>query len=1389
MLATQFYPIGARQVFPCFDDPSFKATFNISIKHFAHYMALSNMPVRNTNRASLTMEWTHFQRTPVMSTYLLVIMLSDFPRTSVKEINFRYHRSQPELGTEFAQRVIQNISLHFKSEWLRFQKLPKVDHVVLPNFLRNGVEYWGLIFYRESDILYIEELYSVGRKVDIARLIAQKIAYQWYEFRIWDLFIVQIQQESLRLESIMKPVSSEVNTPSDINLVFSFEYYLKGPALLRMLRYTVNNEVFGRAVEKFLDSYTATANHFWDVLEKTIAFSTFNMYTRMDSWIYSSKHPPVLKMTKNNSKSVMISVEDNYLLHETKPWIPVTQVTLQHDFEIKKDPDVIWLNPSNDPTKSYTTYIIDNNFHWIILNVEQAGYYRVNYETDNWLNISNYLNDINNYTNIHVLNRAQLIDDAFYFLKRGQLKLSAFHKLVEYLQYETDYVAWFPMFKGLESISTYFLFSESNDFLGTIKYVLIRLLRKIGFQENIVDDDLTKSMRQEAARWACTFNIMHCIRNAYSMLKYHLEHLDSHNLIQTIKINKRCDKHLDCEDGTDEEDCTCRDYLLNFHPTAICGGHLDCDDETDEKYCECAKSEIRCRNGECISKSAFCDGKVDCSNGADEPVICSCAEYLKLTTPERLCDGVRHCLDKTDESPEECQCTNASFKCNRESKNFTCISQDFVCDGDNDCPNGEDETDCTRIQQLTDRSAAGKVMQRSYGVWHTLCYPSEVTSQEEAVNVCKNSGYMNGIIDYKPDHYEITLEQQDEESNKILFNGTCLIFLRLLFTSREIYLHAQRPYIELYTIAAYKRNSTYANEPAIVTYNIIDHMYAISFKRDLIKGHYTLKLTFSTFLENNEENFFEMRYKSLIRDNEWMLATQCYPIGARHVFPCFDNPSFKATFNISIKHSDHYMVLSNMPVRNTSRVSNTMEWTHFHQTPVMSTYLVAIMLTQFPRTSVKEIKFIHRTLQSALDTEFAQKVIQNISLYFESEWLCFQKLPKVDHVVIPNFLRNGVEYWGLIYYRESAIICNEEFESVGRKVDVARLIAQKIAYQWYGNLISPLWWSDAWLYEGLTTILAADAINKIYPKFHIWDLFVVQIQQESLRLDSVMKPVASEVKTSSDLNSVFSFEYYLKGPALLRMLRYAVQTEVFDSAVKSFLDKYTASPIHFWNVLQETMNSSTVSYRRFDVEDMMDSWIYSSKRPVLKMTKNDSKSVVISVEDNYLRHETKPWIPVTRVTLKHDFEMYRDPDVIWLKPTNDRTKSYTNYIIDSNFHWIILNVEQAGYYRVNYETDNWRNIANYLNDINNYTNIHVLNRAQLIDDAFYFLNIGQLQLSVFLNLAEYLQYETDYVAWFPMFKGLEYISPYSMFPESNDFLVHITLYNNINIYRNKNVFI
>jgi len=74
--------------------------------------------------------------------------------------------------------------------------------------------------------------------------------------------------------------------------------------------------------------------------------------------------------------------------------------------------------------------------------------------------ISEYLNT--NYRNIHVFNRAQIIDDAIYFLMKNQLSLSEFLKLVKYLEKETNYIAWYPMIKALEYMSFFFPFNESK---------------------------------------------------------------------------------------------------------------------------------------------------------------------------------------------------------------------------------------------------------------------------------------------------------------------------------------------------------------------------------------------------------------------------------------------------------------------------------------------------------------------------------------------------------------------------------------------------------------------------------------------------------------------------------------------------------------------------------------------------------------------------------------------------------------------------------------------------------------------------------------------------------------------------------------------------------------
>ncbi|KAL6446047.1 hypothetical protein ACFW04_001007 [Cataglyphis niger] len=165
-----------------------------------------------------------------------------------------------------------------------------------------------------------------------------------------------------------------------------------------------------------------------------------------------------------------------------------------------------------------------------------TGYYRVNYEANNWLKIAKYLNK-ENFTNIHVLNRAQIIDDAYHFTMNGQLNSSIFFELIKYLSQEKDYVAWYPMFKALEDISTILQFPDKkiDELKINLMNNLFELLLKIKYDESPQDNDLTKCLRYEAAKWLCLLGDTECWMIANSKLINHLANSTEIKLFQEWK--------------------------------------------------------------------------------------------------------------------------------------------------------------------------------------------------------------------------------------------------------------------------------------------------------------------------------------------------------------------------------------------------------------------------------------------------------------------------------------------------------------------------------------------------------------------------------------------------------------------------------------------------------------------------------------------------------------------------------------------------------------------------------------------------------------------------------------------------------------------------------------
>ncbi|EGI60260.1 Aminopeptidase Q [Acromyrmex echinatior] len=627
-----------------------------------------------------------------------------------------------------------------------------------------------------------------------------------------------------------------------------------------------------------------------------------------------------------------------------------------------------------------------------------------------------------------------------------------------------------------------------------------------------------------------------------------------------------------------------------------------------------------------------------------------------------------------------------------------------------------------------------------------------------------------------PIHYTIHLQLHDINHNTSVF-GKCIIQIKIISRTQNISLHADELRIQGLSFRGLKtlyKNYELKFFPVVMTYYSQNNVWAFIFEKELLPGFYNLNLTFE-YLEIDSKGLFRTSFINDEGDSTRLVALDFLPIGARRIFPCFDEPRFQTTFDIFIAYNYvNYTILSNTPTIE-SYVLNTIETMRFNVTSRIPTYHVsAILLSHF--ITVKSLYFKNLNLNiryrqqlNPYDIFFARSIVDDITLYFISQEH-LKNTTNITHVLIPGFRHDAVSNLGLIYYRETAVIFREEEDPLMRKPEIARLIGRSIAYQCFKNHISPSWWSYMWLIEGITTLFALDAIDENFPNFRIKDLFVVQTLQESLRFDDnfVMKPLITKIQLPSEIESIFSISYYMKAPSILRMLQLMFSNDIFQKGIKTYLsidpslDDMTTIDA-FWFAVQHAYDSSGIRREGLSIKQLMNAWTKQQHYPVVKVTQNNSR-VTILIEN--MNTNEKNWaIPYTMTTNANE----RSPDFSVLTLPFDMHFPVVGeelFLNHNGSNWIIINVQQIGYFRVNYDKITLRQISEYLmsDDVNK---IHILNRAQIIDDAFYFFMKKETDLNVFLALTKYLQQETDFIAWYPMFKGLEYMSTFFHYQSSS----------------------
>nr|XP_012224180.1 PREDICTED: thyrotropin-releasing hormone-degrading ectoenzyme-like [Linepithema humile] len=551
-----FKVIKATELFPSWDNAIFKSTFNISIWHHKNYTFLSNMPTKKQVEDMDNMLWTYFDISPLMSAEHLTIVIITFTNffAPIRNVKIWYRKEMID-QLQFAENVVYEVMQYLAQNNIR--EISKIDYIVAKYFIYNDIKTREFILLREEDIIYNNTLHPV-RKMEVANFIAREtISYWFHDVLLWskegfitflaanilnqsklyngmDLFVVQTQQEFLRLDTL--PIDSlSFHTPNIFtdHSPRSSLHYIKSSIIWHMLYTLVSDYVFWYGINSCMYiqynqtnvtniSNLSTIEPFWNVVAPGILNSIRNFTIQDVIWL-TEGHYSVLTVTRDySSNSVLISyiISNSTLLSDIKQYrMYVTYTTKSAmNFKVLNTKTDIWLSSL---VSHHYIYKIDNN-DWIILNLQQAGYYRVNYDSDNWQKLADYL--YKNYTDIHVLNRAQIIDDAFYFLTQGQLKFYLFWNITKFLFEDADYVAWYPMIKAVEYMMCMWPVQNTTAIKKEVTDRFDRLLLNIGYMDKLhFENDFTKFLREEAVKWACLFDAPKCRETATFQLEKHLK--------------------------------------------------------------------------------------------------------------------------------------------------------------------------------------------------------------------------------------------------------------------------------------------------------------------------------------------------------------------------------------------------------------------------------------------------------------------------------------------------------------------------------------------------------------------------------------------------------------------------------------------------------------------------------------------------------------------------------------------------------------------------------------------------------------------------------------------------------------------------------------------------
>uniref|UniRef100_A0A8C3GB38 Aminopeptidase n=1 Tax=Cyclopterus lumpus TaxID=8103 RepID=A0A8C3GB38_CYCLU len=570
-----------------------------------------------------------------------------------------------------------------------------------------------------------------------------------------------------------------------------------------------------------------------------------------------------------------------------------------------------------------------------------------------------------------------------------------------------------------------------------------------------------------------------------------------------------------------------------------------------------------------------------------------------------------------------------------------------------------------------------------------------------------------------PLSYDLTL---DPDLDNMTFTGRTVISMSVLHNTKLIVLHSSHLNI---TKATFKNEIMLsaigdgeARDVTVLEYKPRQQI-AVKFSEELKTGQYcVLTLDYSANLSHTYDGFYNSSYTDTDGNKRVLAATQFEPLAARKAFPCFDEPSFKATFLIRISRKPTYLTLSNMPQAKSTPLLNGLIQDEFEKTIVnMSTYLVAFIVANFTpisshvsetQVSVYSVPDKKEQTDYALDT--ACKLLEFYNDFFEITY----PLKKLDLVAIPDFLAGAMENWGLITFRETSLLVGKQSSNLEKQV-VASVVAHELAHQWFGNLVTMRWWNDLWLNEGFATYMQYMSLQTVLPQLDIGNLFLA-VRFRALDDDALNSShaVSMDVNKPEQVEEMFDSVSYEK----LQSFRPLPVTIVF---IYYEHGHWTPQNLDFSSCPQVE-----VSAQHPNVSEMMSSWTSQKGFPLVTVSRKGGQVTLtqehfLLTSDNATQTSSLWNIPVTYVTDNCSLNFVKN--------------------LPESVKWLKLNYRNTGFYIVDYGDEGWAALISALS--NNVSVLTQEDRASLIHNIFALSRLGRVSFHQVLNLLKYMSNETQ----------------------------------------------